>query len=43
MAELTKSEVLLATLAMTAYPLLRSTMVTTAPLWLAPITVSHSQ
>ena len=43
MAEPTAADVLLDTLAITAYPLLRSTIVTTAPLWLAPMTVSHSQ
>ena len=43
MARLTNYDVLLVMLAMTPYPLLRSTIVTTAPLWLAPITVSHSQ
>jgi len=31
------------TFAMTAYPLLRSTTVTMACLWFAPMTVSHSQ
>jgi hypothetical protein len=41
MAELTNSDVFFSTLAITAYPLLRSTIVTTAPLWLAPMTVSH--
>ena len=39
----TKSNVLSETLAMTAYPLLRSTSVTMACLWAAPMTVSHSQ
>jgi len=43
MAELTNSDVFFSTFAITAYPLLRSTIVTTAPLWLAPMTVSHSQ
>ena len=40
---LASADVLLVTLAITAYPLLRSTIVTTAPLWLAPMTVSHSR
>lgn len=35
MDELTNSDVFFSTLAITAYPLLRSTIVTTAPLWLA--------
>jgi hypothetical protein len=33
MAELTNSQDLLETLAITAYPLLHSTILTTAPLW----------
>ena len=43
MAAPTRSAVLFETFAMTAYPLLRSTTVTMACLWLAPKTVSHSQ
>ena len=42
-AEPTKPAVLFEIFAMTANPLLRSTTVTMACLWLAPMTVSHSQ